>query len=61
MTGDYVIDTSDLTGQIQTVQQAMLPGQDISIYHGEAGITIRQLYNSAADRDRLAGQSDGNP
>ena len=45
-TPDYVIQTSALSRPIQTVQQALRPGETLDLYHVEAGITIRQLYTN---------------
>ncbi|MDP9314710.1 MAG: FAD-binding protein [Chloroflexota bacterium] len=45
-TSDYVIDTRQLFRAIQTVQRALRPGRSSRVYHVEAGITIRSLYNN---------------
>ena len=45
-TPDYVIDTTDFNRQLQTVQRALKPGQSLKIYHVEAGIKIRNLYEN---------------
>jgi FAD/FMN-containing dehydrogenase len=44
LTSDCVIDTKQLYRELQTVQYALRPGQSLLLYHVEAGITIRDLY-----------------
>ena len=52
-TTDYVIDTRGLNRELQTVQLALTSaGKSLLLYHVEAGITIRDLYNNL-DQDRL--------
>jgi FAD binding domain len=47
MTGDYLIDTTHLNRELQTVQHALRLGQSSSqLYHVEAGIRIRDLYEN---------------
>lgn len=46
VTSDYAINTQFLARQLNTVQQALLPDQPLKFFHVEAGITIRNLYNS---------------
>jgi hypothetical protein len=44
-TTDYAIDTTNLNKPLQTVQNAIAPGQPSPlVYHVEAGISIRDLY-----------------
>ncbi len=56
---DYVIDTKQLNRELQTVKHALRPGQQSShLYHVEAGITIRSLYDNL-DRLGLALETMG--
>jgi hypothetical protein len=50
LTSDYLIDTKHLNRPLQTVRHALRPGQSPLLYHVEAGITIRDLYNSLDQR-----------
>src|SRR5215217_1207310 len=43
-TSDYVVDTKQLNQELNTVKDALRPGQSSLLYHVEAGITIRDLY-----------------
>jgi hypothetical protein len=45
VTSDRAIDTTHLNRPLQTVQQALRPGQASPVYHCEAGMTIREVYN----------------
>ena len=44
ITTDYLIDTRLLNRPVQTVQNALLPGQSPLLYHIEAGMTIENIY-----------------
>jgi FAD/FMN-containing dehydrogenase len=46
MTTDYMVDTRALWRPIQTVQQALAGATPPTVYHVEAGITIRDLYQN---------------
>jgi len=50
VTGDYLIDTRQLARPLQMVQRALKPGRRRPLFHVEAGVSIRGLYN---DLDRL--------
>jgi hypothetical protein len=44
ITMDYLVDSRLLNRPVQTVQEALLPGQSHLVYHVEAGMTIRNIY-----------------
>jgi FAD/FMN-containing dehydrogenase len=46
MTTDYMVDTRALRKPVQTVQQALVGATPPTVYHVEAGITIRELYQN---------------
>jgi hypothetical protein len=49
VTSEYLVHTSQLYRPIQSVQNALLPGQSSLLYHVEAGITIRTLYRDLGE------------
>jgi FAD binding domain len=53
VTDDYLIDTTGLNRELQTVQRALRRSVKEPMYHVEAGMTIRELYGSL-DRRGLA-------
>lgn len=57
-TNDYVIDTTCLNQELHTAKLALKPGISLHVYHVEAGIKIRNLYENL-DRLGLALETMG--
>jgi FAD/FMN-containing dehydrogenase len=50
LTRDYLIDTTRMNRELQTVQRALRRGVNEPLYHVEAGMTIRELYGNLSQR-----------
>lgn len=58
ITGDHVVDTVHLIREIQTVQMALRPNLAFPVYHVEAGMSVKAVYDGL-ERNDLALETMG--